>query len=69
MTTTRPADCGKPRASWGSCIQALAGGWILTGDLCPVCTRTFMSALGAAVPYLDWCEAYRERAAVQDVRP
>lgn len=60
--STNPKDCRTPRGSWGSCIQALAAGWILVGDLCPTCTQTFMRALGAVVPNLDWCQAYRDRA-------
>lgn len=61
MTAT-PEDCRTPRSSWGSCIQALAAGWILDGDLCPTCTQAFMRALGAVVPNLHWHQAYRDRA-------
>lgn len=60
---TDPVGCRTPRGSWGSCIQALALGWILVGDLCPVCTQTFMRALGAVVPNLEWHQDYRDRAA------
>lgn len=49
--------------SGGSCLHALAGGWIGATDLCPVCTRRFMAALDNAVPDLDWHENYRRRAA------
>jgi len=57
-----PKDCQTVRGSWGSCIQALAAGWVLAGDLCPVCTQTFMRAIGAVVPNLDWHPMYRDRA-------
>lgn len=45
-----------------SCVERLASGWILTGDLCPHCTRTFMRALDDAVPDLNWGQGYRDRA-------
>lgn len=46
-----------------TCIASLAGGWINPPDLCPVCTQTFMRALGAVEPNLDWHQSYRDRAA------
>jgi hypothetical protein len=45
-----------------SCIESLADGWILATDLCPTCTRTFMTALDGAVGSLKWHQAYVERA-------
>lgn len=59
-------DCQKPRGSWGSCLQALASGWILTGDLCPSCTQAFMTALDSVGEPLDWCSAYVERAGTRE---
>lgn len=49
-----------------SCIERLAAGWINPPDLCPVCTRAFMSALdGIAGPgSLRWHENYVARAGV-----
>lgn len=66
QTVVNPADCRTPRSTWGSCIQALALGWINAPDLCPTCTQTFMGALGAKVSNLEWHQAYRDRAAGKD---
>lgn len=63
-TPISPMDCETPKATWGSCVQALASGWILTDDLCPVCTGVFMRALSAAVSVdLEWHRSYRDRLA------
>lgn len=51
------------RAKRMTCVQALAGGWIGAPDLCPACTRSFMTALdGITGPLLVWHQAYLERA-------
>lgn len=67
MSAPRPADCQKPRGPWGSCIQALAAGWILVSDLCPVCMRAFMSALDGIAGPLEWHQGYRDRVAGSQV--
>lgn len=54
-------DCRRPSRT-GSCIEALADGWILPSDLCPVCTRAFMTALDSIAGPLVWHRAYTERA-------
>lgn len=54
--------CRKPSLV-GTCLQSLAGGWILFVDLCPGCTRVAMAALDQASPEpLDWHSSYTERA-------
>jgi hypothetical protein len=58
---TTHTECSNP-TNWGPCLHALAGGWIRPNDLCPECTHTFMRALDAAVPNLEWHLEYRERA-------
>lgn len=47
-----------------SCIHALAGGWVLVTDLCPVCTNVLMDALNERAPGapLPWHRNYMERA-------
>lgn len=62
--STDPKNCMEPHDPWGSCIQALAAGWILLGDLCPVCTHVLMRALDRSVPDLPWHQEYLDRAAV-----
>lgn len=37
-----------------TCLQALAGGWILADDLCPGCTRRFITALDTVDEPLTW---------------
>ena len=59
---TPAPECQTPRGSWGTCIQALALGWILIGDLCPVCTHVFMRALDRSIPDLSWHQDYLDRA-------
>lgn len=63
MSTDLMADyCQTPRGPWGTCIQALALGWILTGDLCPSCTRQFMAALDGISQTLSWGDGYVARS-------
>jgi hypothetical protein len=47
-----------------SCIEQLAAGWINPPDLCPACTRGFMSALDflAEPVTLRWHENFVSRA-------
>lgn len=54
-----------------SCIEALAAGWINPPDLCPACTRAFMSALDwVAEPVkLSWHANYIERAGTREGVP
>jgi hypothetical protein len=63
-TNTPKITCGKARDTrgWETCIHALAAGWILADDLCPVCTQTFMAALDVSVPGLVWHPTFRDRA-------
>lgn len=55
------AECRKP-TSWGSCIEALADGWINPPDLCPECTAAFMDALDGISGPLVWHPNYSTRA-------
>ena len=63
---TAPEACLTPRGSWGTCIQALAAGWILPGDLCPTCTEAFTAALDGIAGPLKWCPAYIHRAETEE---
>lgn len=54
-------ECRKP-TSWGTCIEALADGWIHANDLCPVCTGPFMAALDGIAGPLAWHANYLKRA-------
>jgi hypothetical protein len=45
-----------------TCLQALAGGWNLTNDFCPSCTRQLMAALDGIGGPLRWHPAYLGRA-------
>lgn len=56
------AACQTPRPAWGTCMQAMAAGNILHTDLCPACTTTFMQALDAVTPGLEWHQNFRDRA-------
>lgn len=49
-----------PRA--GTCIEALADGWINAPDLCSTCTRAFMDALDSIAGPLVWHQAYTTRS-------
>lgn len=53
-------ECRKPSRT-GTCIEALADGWILPGDLCAACTQAFMSALDSIGEPLKWHHAYLDR--------
>jgi hypothetical protein len=63
MPTNPTPDCSRP-STWGSCIHALASGWITATDLCPGCTGRFMAALGREVEGLVWHLSYLKRAEV-----
>lgn len=54
--------CERPAPSGRTCLEALAGGWINPPDLCPACTRAFMSALDSISGPLAWHRGYRNRA-------
>lgn len=53
---------GAPRSLRITCIEALADGWIGAPDLCPTCTRQFMTALDGIDKPLTWHRAYLDRA-------
>lgn len=55
-------DCSRP-STWGSCIHALASGWITSSDLCPGCSGRFMAALDREVEGLKWHPNYLTRPA------
>lgn len=57
---SRPA-CSRPRRT-GNCIEQMAGGWHGVPDLCPACTRAFMTALDGIAGPLVWHQAYLDRA-------
>lgn len=54
-------ECRKPSRT-GTCIEALADGWIGAPDLCSACTQAFMDALDGISGPLVWHENYRVRA-------
>lgn len=54
-------ECRKPSRT-GTCIEALADGWIGAPDLCSTCTQAFMAALDGIAGPLKWHRAYTERA-------
>lgn len=51
-----------PRPLRQTCIEALADGWIGAPDLCPTCTRAFMTALDGIGGPLKWHPNYLARA-------
>lgn len=55
-------ECRKPSEGWPTCIARLADGWINATDLCPACTRAFMTALDDITGPLEWHPNYAERA-------
>jgi hypothetical protein len=56
-------ECRKfPTPNRQTCIERLAGGWILPTDLCPTCTRAFMTALDSIAGPMTWHPNYLERA-------
>lgn len=45
-----------------TCLEALADGWVGAPDLCPVCTKAFMTALDGIAGPMTWHPNYRARA-------
>lgn len=65
----QPDNCQKPSVAGSTCIERLAGGWILPADLCPVCTAGFIAALDGIEGVMAWHPDFRRRAGETVVQP